>query len=397
MGGILSGYQARAVAAFILGALCVSALPAPTVGAQPGAQLLARLGDTVTVTRNDGTGHVGFLGGTSARPLATSDSLGRPSSARLASSTFLARYAPLFGVTDAARDLHVTGTSRVAGRTFVRYQQTYHGLPVISGELNVQVSRTNDIISVNGEASPDLSLDTDPSIAPSRARVLAIAATARQEKVKPATLRAGPATLAIYDAGLTGDPRALPGGRLAWRVDVRSARRPIDEWVAIEASRGVVLAAFNQIDAAIPEDATQRVCDASNVRATAGEGSTDPLQCDPSDEPTIVADPGSSQDADILGAYRGAEATYDFYAKHFGRSSLDGAGMTLVSTVRYCTESTVSLCPYANAFWNGVQMYYGEGFASADKYQFPHWSARRTAPRRHEQTHPVFYRDRWRQ
>ena len=39
-------------------------------------------------------------------------------------------------------------------------------------------------------------------------------------------------------------------------------------------------------------------------------------------------------------------------------------GMTLVSTTRYCPNS--SHCPYANAFWNGDQMVYGAGFASAD-------------------------------
>src|SRR3712207_8284295 len=47
-----------------------------------------------------------------------------------------------------------------------------------------------------------------------------------------------------------------------------------------------------------------------------------------------------------------------------GRDSLDGAGMALVSTVRYCP--TPSECPYQNAFWDGAQMVYGQGFASDD-------------------------------
>ena len=38
--------------------------------------------------------------------------------------------------------------------------------------------------------------------------------------------------------------------------------------------------------------------------------------------------------------------------------------MTLKSTVRYCDPSQT--CPYQNAFWNGEQMVYGQGYAAAD-------------------------------
>ena len=39
----------------------------------------------------------------------------------------------------------------------------------------------------------------------------------------------------------------------------------------------------------------------------------------------------------------------------------------LASTVRFCyASSSQGGCPYANAFWNGTQMFYGDGFATAD-------------------------------
>ncbi len=38
--------------------------------------------------------------------------------------------------------------------------------------------------------------------------------------------------------------------------------------------------------------------------------------------------------------------------------------MTLKSTVRYCEP--FKPCPYQNAFWDGRQMTYGEGFAADD-------------------------------
>ena len=53
-------------------------------------------------------------------------------------------------------------------------------------------------------------------------------------------------------------------------------------------------------------------------------------------------------------AYDGAGATYALFHEAFERDSIDGAGMTLDSTVHYRTG-------YDNAFWNGRQMVYGDG------------------------------------
>lgn len=53
-------------------------------------------------------------------------------------------------------------------------------------------------------------------------------------------------------------------------------------------------------------------------------------------------------------AYEWLGVTFDFFAKTYRRDSIDGAGMTMVSTVHYGRE-------YANAFWNGRQMVYGDG------------------------------------
>jgi Zn-dependent metalloprotease len=53
-------------------------------------------------------------------------------------------------------------------------------------------------------------------------------------------------------------------------------------------------------------------------------------------------------------AYEGAGLTYDLYSEIFGRNSIDGNDMKLVSTVHY-------LQGYDNAFWDGEQMVYGDG------------------------------------
>jgi len=70
----------------------------------------------------------------------------------------------------------------------------------------------------------------------------------------------------------------------------------------------------------------------------------------------IVRQEGSplSDDVAVNEAYDGAGNTYDLFFEQFGRSSIDGKGMHLISTVHYQKG-------YDNAFWNGEQMVYGDG------------------------------------
>jgi Zn-dependent metalloprotease/PKD repeat protein len=56
-------------------------------------------------------------------------------------------------------------------------------------------------------------------------------------------------------------------------------------------------------------------------------------------------------------AHWATEMTYDFYYTNFGRNSIDDQGFKLRSYLHYSTN-------YANAFWNGQWMTYGDGNAS---------------------------------
>jgi Zn-dependent metalloprotease len=60
------------------------------------------------------------------------------------------------------------------------------------------------------------------------------------------------------------------------------------------------------------------------------------------------------KDPAVNEAYDGSGKTYDFYRKVFQRSSIDGKGMRMDSTVHYRRN-------FSNAFWNGQQMVYGDG------------------------------------
>ena len=353
-----------AAALFVVATTLAAALPATAAPAGVKLQAERALGAGVRVQVHRGTGRVSWLSGTAARPVATAASLGRPATALAASRAFLDRHAALFGVPRPGRDLAVSEVSRTGGRTFVRFQQEYRGLPVVAGELIVQVARNGDIISVNGEASPGLSLATRPAIGAGRAQRLAVAATASIEQVRARGLRASAPELVVYDPALAGDPTRLPGARLAWRMDVRGGRGLVNEWMVIDAQRGTVLGAFNQVmEAAPPADATQRICDEQGARAT--DAANDTLFCDPGDA-TLVANPGSSGVTDVTLTFAATEAAYDFYARRFGRNSINGTGMPLISSVRFCFPSLATACPYLNAQWNGTQMLYGAGWALGD-------------------------------
>jgi bacillolysin len=56
-------------------------------------------------------------------------------------------------------------------------------------------------------------------------------------------------------------------------------------------------------------------------------------------------------------AHWGAEVTYDYYKKTFNRNSIDNKGFKLLSYVHYDNN-------YANAYWNGSEMTYGDGSVS---------------------------------
>ncbi|HEY2359142.1 MAG TPA: M4 family metallopeptidase, partial [Phenylobacterium sp.] len=70
-----------------------------------------------------------------------------------------------------------------------------------------------------------------------------------------------------------------------------------------------------------------------------------------------VSNPGASTDVTVKHVFTETTSLAKFYHDVFGRNSVDGAGMTLISSVHYGQK-------YNNAFWNGSQMTYGDGDGS---------------------------------
>ncbi|HEX8156282.1 MAG TPA: M4 family metallopeptidase [Solirubrobacteraceae bacterium] len=61
-----------------------------------------------------------------------------------------------------------------------------------------------------------------------------------------------------------------------------------------------------------------------------------------------------ARDAIANEAFDGAERSYSFFKDVFGRNSIDGQGVKLISSVHYGQA-------FDNALWNGTQMIYGDG------------------------------------
>lgn len=315
-------------------------------------QLRAATDEQVRISYHDMTGKVRFVGTTPDHAIAPPAQL-RGATPEQAARAFLTTYGALFGTEDQAQELRVSST-RSAGRdrAVVRFHQVYRGVPILGGELNVQLTGAQQVLVANGELQPDLDLSITPRISADVARQTALDLVAKHEQRPRATLSATTPELWIYNSALLGGP-GLHRPTLVWRMDVSAGElEPLRELVLVDAQLGNVALNFNQI-----AHAKQRyICDRNNI-----------VNFDDACTPgTAVRSEGQAAigvtDVDLAYDYSGL--TYDFFNGKFGRDSLDGAGMTLRSTVRYCPSA--GSCPYDNAYWSGSQMVYGEGFPAAD-------------------------------
>jgi len=335
----------------ILGLSAAAALSNPPPQEPPPPALIEQLQQQtegkVRISYHAQTGKVRFIGTDPAHPIPRPAMLAAEATPEQAARQFLATYGRLFGLTNQADELRVMRTkSADRGRSFVRFQQVYQGVPVMGGELIVQLDASKNVLSANGEVLPDLAVDLVPTIDAEAARQTALAKVAKDYGLSVADLSTTEPELWIYNPILLGGP-GLRFNSLVWRMDVEPREPlPIRELVLIDAHLGAVALHFNQIDTA----KNRQTYDANNGTTLPGT-----LVCDESN-PTC-----SGGDAHEVAAHVYAGDTYDFYSIEHGRDSINNAGMTIISTVHYGVN-------YANAFWNGSQMVYGDyyGFPLAD-------------------------------
>jgi len=322
--------------------------PGPAVAATGEAAALRRdLGPSVRVAEHRETGKVRFVGASAGRPIARPGNLRSSAGAPQVARAFLDRHGAAFGIDDQAEELRVESShSGAAGHSSVRLQQLRDGIPVLGGELVVNLDRARNVLSASGEVLPG-SVPTTPRVSSTAARDAAVAAVAKQRGVSAVRLSATMPELWIYDARLLGGP-GPQRPVLVWRLEVEGEDAlAIDQLILVDARLGSVALNIDQIEE-VGKD--RRVCNANNSNSNV-----------PCVAPVRTEGQGPVGVQDVDDAYDFSGETYDFLAG-LGRDSLDGNGLPLRSTVRFCQAG----CPFANAFWNGQQMVYGAGFAVDD-------------------------------
>ncbi|MDX6205127.1 MAG: bacillolysin [Frankiales bacterium] len=342
----------------LVAAVTVLALAAPqSAVATPAPTPLERLAHSLG-TQAAGlvvvgsAGAVTRLGAPAGRPFARPRGVTSHSAATVAARGFVSAHRDLLGsaVLGAARS-QATDVGRL-----VTLQQTVAGVPVLGGALTLSLTTDNRVQSLSGrtttQSSPVL-----PSVVTSAADAsrTAILSAARAESVDAASLVASAPAMVFYDPALLGVPTPTAGRRV-WSVEVTSpAHIALRHSVLVDVVGGAIALQYSNTETA----KARVVCDA-------GDKVVD-YTCPSKGAPAVASEaapPAAGADPDVVAAYNQVGGVYDFYAGVLGRDGIDGHGGAIASTVHVCDASDD--CPMANAFWNGQQMVFGDGFPAAD-------------------------------
>jgi Zn-dependent metalloprotease len=345
--------------AAVVSVLVVGTMPATaTAGPRsddPGQVADTRLRDDasgrVTVERT-ASGRVRFVG-TAGHGEVDNPAVDGQDSVRAAARAHLDRYGAALGAAPGTRFVQRPAERATSGVDLVRFQQEVDGVPVLGGDVVLGLGPDRDLRSLSADVAREARV-TPPSVDAKQSASAALELVGRRHRRADLTVTdQGRWVLDPVVAGLR-----LPGG-------VRSVRRlevgdgaGVRELVLVDDHSGAVV-----LHVSLIEHVDRVVCDRNNVRGA-----------DTSCTTGFVRTEGgvASAVSDVNAAYDLSGAVSDFYGSVAGLDLTQllgvdvGGAPKLASTVRFCTTDLADTCPYANAFWNGAQMFYGTGWAGAD-------------------------------
>ncbi|MFZ5902164.1 MAG: M4 family metallopeptidase [Chloroflexota bacterium] len=370
--------------AFLIGlpVLFSTAQPMPVLANSDSSLALQEGGDGERRGYSAETGKLTFLGADPSNPIALAGVSALGAGPETVASAAVEVYGPEFGLQNPSTELTVAKTSAIPARQqTVKYQQVYRGIPVLGGELNVNLTGEGYLLAMSGEIAPSLSLSTQPQISAEQAAAWALPVIARAHGLPEASLAATAPELWIYDERLL-KPSDRPAA-LVWRMEVSADSAPVRELVLVDATNGRVVLHFNQIDTAWSSAGLQaRPAQGGDSAPSAAPLFVPPLPSletytlnnaalpdgspDESFLPgTLICDETdlacAAGDAEAKKAHEYAYDAYELYYDMHGRNSIDNAGMTIISTVHAGDD-------YGNAYWNGNQLVFGDyySFTNAD-------------------------------
>jgi len=244
--------------------------------------------DATRIGYNDTTGKVSFIGVDPSRPITDRSVQIEGLAADSSAGAMISPYAAAFGLKNPVSELKLISAEQVEGREVTRFQQVYMGIPIMGGEMIVNATDQDELLSLSGEISPDLALDVNPTISAEQAQMIALGTMAKNYQVSADALEATEPELWIYDSRLF-EPDGMKAA-LVWRLEVKSRENstPVNELVLVDAKRGAIILNFNQIDTAWV-----------TKPARADANSTSPKQDDqPTDVPTATPTPVVTETSD---------------------------------------------------------------------------------------------------
>ncbi|MEU4667913.1 M4 family metallopeptidase [Amycolatopsis sp. NPDC023774] len=291
-----------------------------------------------------------------------------------AAQSHTADLARQFGL--AVGDLTLTSVQSVPGGSVARLQQNIRGVPVYGAQIVQDLDGSGALMAALGKTTQRTqgSFPADAKGAQDRAAEVAHAAVAQKDA---GVLKTGAETAYWYDASLGGDgasATAVP----TYFVPVNGVD-PADKWtVVVGADTGKVLQVWGESKAA-----TNRVvCDANRKVVDLDIATLADLRCGVGTAFGVTRGEGQAAvaTADVNSVYDFFGKAQNFYSQfasydltaNIGADYHDGKGKALRGTVRMCEVETESdgrrhtQCPWANAFWEGEQMAFGEGVTTMD-------------------------------
>lgn len=251
----------------------------------------------------------------------------------------LDHYGDLFGLSNPASEL---GGGKVStndlGGSQVSFPQVADGLPVFGGGIGIHLSQKGELLTfVTGSVIPEVSV-AEETVKLSSQQALDVA-----KKALPSGHLAQPASLQVY-AGL---PPYIsgPNARLAWFVWLISEEGHASTEYVVDAVTGEILDTIPKADAALD----RLVYNAHEKSKLPGE---------------LVREEGKAEtkDSDTDQAYDYSGDVYEFYNGLIEYDSYNKLGAPLKSTVHFAEAAGV---PYENAYWNGQEVVFGNGFPAA--------------------------------
>ncbi|EIT86674.1 neutral protease [Fictibacillus macauensis ZFHKF-1] len=310
-----------------------------------------------------------------------------------------------FGMNDPANNFtELQKETDQLGMTHVKLQQTKNGVPIEGVIITVHFKKDGEVASVTGYHNPNIEVKTMKTAA-AFTKEKALKA-AKKEVSAPASLPYAPKTeLVVYPyKGVY---------YTAYKVNMTfHGKKPGNWYVYVDASSGKIIDKYNAImDADVKDkkvtgtgigvkgDFREGLHMSFTGDAATGKGTytlKDTSHSGMKGIETYTANnswdenalPGTLYKGDSLGfklkpdaaavdAHYNSEKVYNYYKSAHNRNSIDGKGGKIMSTVHFGED-------YANAFWDGYSMTYGDG----DNVDFIPLSAALDVAA-HEMTHGV--------